>query len=339
MVNLTESGKASLDARIKEIIESKTVPGFNLGIANVDGEIYFNGGGPQNIADPDGPTVDADSVFWICSQTKLITSLAALRLIELGKISYDTVAADHIPQLRNLVIVKDGSAEATPAKTAITVKHLLNHSSGLFYPISKRQAVDGSLNDGYSLKEMYVAEDPLAYFFKTIQGDLPGVPIRFEPGTDFVYGWSSDMLGFVLEKVTGQTLEQIFKEHIFDPLGMESTFYLTPEVRKRLVNMSYRNAATGALALLVDQLAVIEQDPAKLSLHFGGVGLYTSMRDYLKLLRHLLRINAGLPVSNAILSLDTVQKIFVPTLTDAGSKSLSDMVVMSDTQHSVAMGL
>ncbi|KAF8909682.1 beta-lactamase [Gymnopilus junonius] len=318
MTTLSSSCKQNLDEFIDAALKTKKTPGFILGVTNVDGEIYFHGGGPKVVNDDASGEINQDSVFWLCSQTKLIASLAGLILIEQGKISMDTPVADYFPQLRNPVIVDSTSPQTTfrPATAVMTVKHLLNFSSGLFY--GDRPDSDGSLPPPYTSKEMHAAEDPYSAWFQTLKGDLPGVPLKFEPGTDFVYGWSADVLGFLVEKVTGQTLEEFLQEHIFKPLGMETSFYLTPNLRERLVDLACR-AKDGSLSPWAGQLKIIEQDPARVQLHLGGVGLYGSVRDYLKLLRHLMQLK----VENPILRRETVAEMFVPALPEAGEKAIS----------------
>ncbi|KDR77245.1 hypothetical protein GALMADRAFT_246541 [Galerina marginata CBS 339.88] len=338
MTTISPEGKQALDNFIKETLDAKKVPGFVLGVSNIDGEIYFHGGGPNVVDDPASGDINADSVFWLCSQTKLIAALAALKLLDQGKINLDTVVGDYFPELRNPVIIdqSSGNSTSTPAKTAITVKHLLNFTSGLFYPFSPEAPF--LLPEGYHSKDIHAAADPVSAFFSLIKGDLPGVPLKFEPGTDFAYGWSSDVLGFLVEKVSGQTLEQFCKEHIFNPLGMETSFYLTPELRQRLVNLSFREK-DGTLRSWANQVEIIEQDPAKLKLHLGGVGLYSSMRDYLKLLRHLMQIHAGKSVANPILKPETVHEIWVPALSDTAAKSVSEIVQLPDLNWGTTMAI
>ncbi|KAF8905737.1 beta-lactamase [Gymnopilus junonius] len=339
MTAFSENGKQALDNLIKGTLDSKKTPGFILGVSNTDGEIYFNGGGSRIQNDLGSGEVNPDSIFWICSQTKLITAVAGLKLIELGKLAFDTPVADYLPQLRDPVIADSVSTTKTtfrPAKNVLTVRHLFNFTSGLFYPQDEETVTTGSLHRGYYSKEVHVAEDPLDEWFNILKGDLPGVPLKFEPGTDFVYGWSSDVLGFVIEKASGQTLDQFFKEHIFKPLGMQSSFYLTPELEKRLVDLSWREK-DGRLSPWSDQLPIIERDPVKLKLNLGGVGLYSSMRDYLKLLRHLLQINVGKPVVNPILTQESVHSIWVPALPEAGEKSIDEFVFLP-FPHSLQWG-
>jgi CubicO group peptidase (beta-lactamase class C family) len=107
-----------------------------------------------------------------------------LKLIEQGKLNLNTQIADYLPEFRNPVIVDRLSSQRKvlrPAKTAVTVKHLLNFSSGLFYPIEEGQPMRFGINTS---KEMHQATDPSSRFFKLIMGDLPGMPLKFEPGTD-----------------------------------------------------------------------------------------------------------------------------------------------------------
>ncbi|KAJ3509603.1 hypothetical protein NLJ89_g5134 [Agrocybe chaxingu] len=339
MATLSPSGKRALDNFIKESVERGKVPGFVLGVSNLDEEIYFQGGGPSVVGNPTSGEVNPDSVFWICSQTKMIASLAVLKLIDLGRLSLDTPMGDYIPEFKNPIIVNKTSTQKTsfrPAETVVTVKHVLNFAAGLFYPVV-REDLNG-LPVGYISKDVHVAPDPVQHFFRIIIGELPALPLKFEPGTNFVYGWSADMLGILVEKVSGRTLEEFCKEHIFEPLGMKTSFHLTPDLRQRLVNLAFRDE-NGNLHPWAEQVPIMEQDERKVGLHLGGVGLYSSMRDYLKLLRHLMQINAGCSVRKPLWKRESVQSIFVPALTEKGSKSLSDFVMAPGTQWGTALAI
>ncbi|KDR77346.1 hypothetical protein GALMADRAFT_225461 [Galerina marginata CBS 339.88] len=321
MVKITSSGKEALDALAARIVSEKKIPGFVFGASSVDEEIYFNGGGDKIVNDPTSGKVDENTVFWVCSMTKFIVHLAALQLIEQGKFTADNPVSDFFPDFATLLILSDTSSPTlsppfTQAKTIMRVRHLLNFSSGLFYPAPPVPNA--------SLPPSYVAphnkEDPHGEFFKNVKGDLPGIPIRFEPGTDFAYGYSSDILGFIVEKVTGKTLEQYVQANVFQPLGMGSSFYRTSDLIKRSLSLTFRRA-DGVLEPWNDQVQLTEQDHEKVSLFLGGIGIYTPLRDYLTLLRHLLQIQSG-KSTKGILSQATVDELFVPVLTDAGSKSL-----------------
>jgi len=157
-------------------------------------------------------------------------------------------------------------------------------------------------------------------FFKILKGSLPGVPLNFEPGTDFAYGFSSDCAGFIVERLSGKSLEEYFQEFIFAPLGIKSaSFYLTPDRRERLLPLSFRNK-DGTIERW-KKPPVIDQEPAHVRVHLGGVGLYASQRDYLAILRHLLQIKFG-RATNPILSLASVNLMFEPTLPPRAAATL-----------------
>jgi CubicO group peptidase (beta-lactamase class C family) len=146
-------------------------------------------------------------------------------------------------------------------------------------------------------------------------------------------------LGFIVEKISGLTLHQFCKQHILDPLGMESSsFYLTPNLRERLVDLTFRDNG-GPHQHWANQMEIIEQDPDKVRLLLGGAGIYSSMRDYLKILQHLLQIKVGYPITNPIFSRETVEQIFTPALTEQGSKSLSDFSNNPGTQWGAALAI
>ena len=158
------------------------------GAANLDEEIYFNGGGPSVVGDPSSGEVGPDSIMWICSQTKLIAlvssssrlshhflnwfigscQLAALKLVEQGKITFDTPVADYFPEFRNPIIVDRTDTQKTsykPAKTVVTLKHLLTFTSGLFYPTGRDS---DDMTNGYSSKELHLSEDKTSEFFRIV---------------------------------------------------------------------------------------------------------------------------------------------------------------------------
>ncbi|KAJ7786689.1 beta-lactamase/transpeptidase-like protein, partial [Mycena olivaceomarginata] len=224
------------------------------------------------VGDLPSGSINEDTIFWVCSQTKLITTIAALQLIECGGIRLDTLVETILPELVNPVVVTDYDGAGcvcatTPAKGEITLA-----AGSITGRTGKRRPM----------------------------GSLIAVRLKFEPGTDFGYGFSTDCVGFIVERLSGKSLEQYFQDHIFAPLGITSaSFYLTPPLKNRLLPLSFRSES-GVIKLWKEP-SVIEQDPAHVRVHFGGVGLYASQKDYLAVLHHLLQIQAG-RVTNPILS-------------------------------------
>ena len=239
--------------------------------------------------------------------------LAGLKLVEQGKITFDTPVSDYLPEFRNPIIVPTQNTGFKPAETVVTLKHLLNFTSGLFYPVVAKNKTR------YASKEMHHSGDPASEFFKVVivrigvffwivwsrnLSHLPGRISRFtveirtwnrlqviplQPMRRItinsiilwivVYGWSADAVGFLVEKISGQTLEQFWyvwdavyvrswndpwnsKEHIFDPLNMKASFFLTPELSEKAVNLAYRDA-NGVLHPWANQIDILEQDSTK----------------------------------------------------------------------------
>ncbi|KAJ7134446.1 beta-lactamase/transpeptidase-like protein [Mycena epipterygia] len=330
MVFLSAAQKDKFDSILSEAVESKSTPALFAGITNVDEVIYMHQTGTKLVDDPSSGAINEDTVFWLCSQTKLITSIAAMQLIEQGKIELDTYVEQILPELANPVIVTGyddaGKPLTTPAKSKITFGQLLNHSSGLDY------SVDRTIPANYMplpYSHRYQPGEDVSTFFKLTQGSLSGQPLRHEPGTDFSYGFSSDCAGFIVERLSGKTLEQYFQEHIFVPLGIKSaSFYLTPSLKERLLPLSRNNNGT------IEKWngpPVCDLDPVNVRVHLGGVGLYSSQKDYLTILRHLLQIKAG-RATNPILTLASVNTMFEPSLPQACAATM-DTVAESYFKH------
>ncbi|KAJ6562001.1 beta-lactamase/transpeptidase-like protein [Mycena capillaripes] len=328
----------SFDRILADAVSSKSTPAMFFGVTTADGPIYLRAAGAKFVDDPKGGTIDEDAVFWLCSQTKLITTIAALQLIEQGKIALDTAAETVLPELANPVVVTSYDEAGwvrttTPAKAKITVAHLLNHTSGLDHWADRAMPLN-KLPPAQSHR--YKDDEGVSTYFKIIKGSLPGVPLKCEPGTNFTYGFSSDCLGFIVERLSGKSLEQYFQDHIFAPLGITSaSFYLTPPLKERLLPLSYRTKS-GVLETW-NLPSEMEQDPARVRVHFGGLGLYASQKDYLTLLRHLLQIKAG-SASKPILSSASVDSLFTPTLPPAAATTLHGFVGFIHPRLDILLG-
>ncbi|KAF8902601.1 beta-lactamase/transpeptidase-like protein [Gymnopilus junonius] len=242
------------------IAEGK-VPGASYAVTSLDQELYYGEAGLKSFENPSAGKINDKSLFWICSQTKLVVTL-----IEAGKVSYETPVAGIIPELANPVVLDDVTSPTSgfkPARNTILVKHLLNHSSGLHYPPHGKVTPD-DLNPAYT---------SIAY-----EAGFPSVPLAFEPGTSWMYGYSCDIIVFVAERVTGKSIQEYCKEHIFGPLGLtRMTFHLTPGLKEDLVHLTYRRK-DGKLEKWADQLV---PHPNLVEVILGGIGLYSTLKDYL----------------------------------------------------------
>ncbi|KAJ6507849.1 beta-lactamase/transpeptidase-like protein [Mycena vitilis] len=318
--SLSTAHKDALDRISFDAVSSKSTPALFFGVTTADGPLYTRTAGTKVVDDPTSDAIDEDTVFWLCSQTKLITAIAALQLIERGKIQLDTPVETVLPELADPVVVTSYDeagwvCTTTPAKGKIVFSQLFNHSSGLDY-WADRMTPSTDLPEAYTHR--YKKGEDVSTFFKLMKGSLPGIPLKCEPGTKFTYGFSTDCVGFIVERLSGKSLEQYFQDHIFAPLGITSaSFYLTPRLKDRLLPLSYRTKG-GTLERWKGE-PVTEQDPAQVRVHMGGVGLYASQKDYLTVLRHLLQIKAG-SATSPILSCASVDSIFAPSLPPVAAK-------------------
>ncbi|EDR10572.1 uncharacterized protein LACBIDRAFT_317165 [Laccaria bicolor S238N-H82] len=319
MSSLSSEGKALLDDKIARACHESKIPSVVFGVSSMTEELYFGAAGLRDLGKPSSGNVDESSVLWVCSMTKLVTTIAILQLVEQKRISLDAVVSEIIPELKDPVVLNDPFAEEPtfkPAKTKITLAHLLNHSSGLFV----REKHDPPYALPTLLTGDYGPTDPVGLFYARNREKFPAIPLKFEPGSDFSYGQSTCTIGFIIEKISGQSLEEYCQMHIFKPLGIRATFYLTPDYKARSVAFSFREPS-GEFVSWASQVPVIEQDPKKVHLILGGLGMYTSLQDYLSLCRHLLQIRAGF-AENPILSVDSVLSLFKSTLNETAARSV-----------------
>ncbi len=253
--------QAVLDAAVAEGI----APGLTAAVARADGSDEVYAAGVRGIAD--ATPMDPDTVFWIASCTKAITSAAALQLVERGVLDLDAPLGDRLPALAAPRVLDgvdgDGKPRLRPARRPITLRALLTHTSGMAYD--------------------FCNADMAAYFAATGESIVtPGAPLAFDPGEGWQYGTGIDAAGWVIEAATGQGLDAYLAEHIFGPLGMADTgFAPGPDRRAGL----HARGSDGVFAPL---------DPfAQPQLLWGGGGLSSTARDYLKFLRAVVGDGAG----------------------------------------------
>ena len=175
----------------------------------------------------------ADTVFWIASMTKAITSAAAMQLVEQGKLVLDEPIANILPELARPQVLEGfdaaGEPRLRPARRAITLRHLITHTSGFVYDIWNPEM------------GRYMERKDIPGII-TCRNAALDLPLAFDPGDAWDYGTGIDWVGKAVERVSGQQLGEYFAEHLFEPIGMTDTgFRLTPERRGRLAGMHARN--------------------------------------------------------------------------------------------------
>ncbi len=279
--------KAQIDQVLRQKSEAKEIPGV-VAMAATGKEVIYQGAyGKRDLSKDDAMT--ADSVFWIASMTKAITSAAGMQLVEQGKLSLDAPIGKVLPDLAAPQVLEGfdakGEPKLRPAKKPITLRHLMTHTAGFAY-------------------DMWNG-DMVKYLEKT---GTPGIiscqhaalktPIMTDPGTRWEYGTNIDFVGKAVEAASGKKLDAYLRDHMFAPLGMTDTgFKLGDAQRKRLVAMHSR-AEDGSLAPIPFEL---EQNP---EFHMGGGGLYGTAADYIKFTQMIL--NKGRGNGNQVLKAETV---------------------------------
>jgi CubicO group peptidase (beta-lactamase class C family) len=232
-----------------------------------------------------------DTLFRIASQTKALTSVAVLQLIEEGKLSFSQPVSDIIASFANtaVVVTKDGATNTVPAKRPITLRDLLTHTAGISYGTQPDIAAQ------YHAKGLGPAAGSGWYFADKHDAvcesmeRLGTLPFVAQPGEAFVYGYNTDVLGCVVERVSGQSLDQYFKARILDPLGMTDTFfYVPPSKRERLaaVYQSVNGRAERSPEGAKGQGSYVEGPRRSFS---GGAGLVSTAKDYARFLEMIRR--------------------------------------------------
>lgn len=261
-----------------------------------------------------------DNIFRIASQTKAITSVAIMILFEEGKLLLDDPVSKYIPAFaKQQVLDKFNPADTTyttvPAKKEITIRELLTHTSGLGYAqIGSREAnaiyAKHNLTAGIGVKDDKLLD---------AMNRLAKLPLMHQPGEKWTYGLNTDLLGCLVEVISGMSLDEFFRTRIFEPLNMTDTYFTIPKNKaSRLVKL-YREDSTGKLVKsetnLLNGKAITPDYPLEGSTYFsGGAGLSSTIYDYGVFLQMLL--NGGIHNGKRILSRNTVRMMIINQIGD-----------------------
>ena len=306
---------AAIDTSLRGAVERKDVPGVVALITDRERVLYQGAFGVADVAT--GRPLTPDALFRIASMTKPVTTVALMQLVEQGRLGLDDPAEKYLPELAGLKVIesfdaKTGDYRLRPAARPPTVKHVLTHTSGLAYPFTSAIWRDFKPRAGE------------AYPF--------GGPLLFDPGERWHYSTSTDVAGRLVEVVSGQKLEDYFREHIFTPLKMNDTSYNVPEAKgPRLVAQQRRagDKMDGAVVLQSPQPGLTVAAPV------GGGGLASTADDYGRFVRMFL--NGGTLDGVRVLKAETVAlmgqnqigAVSVPALKTALARS-ADFTFIAD---------
>ena len=261
-------GSQAIDTSLRAAIERKDVPGVVALVTNRERVLYHRAFGVADVST--GRPLTADAMFRIASMTKAVTSLALMQLVEQGRLGLDDPGEKYLPELVGLKVFESfdaatGAYKLRPAARPATVRHFLTHTSGLAYPFTSAIWRD----------------------FKPAAGEkYPfGGPLLFDPGERWHYSTSTDVVGRLVEVVSGQKLEDYFRQHIFAPLKMDDTSYNVPQDKGPRMVAAHQRAGDrmdGDIVLQPTQPALTIPAP------IGGGGLASTASDYGRFVRMLL---------------------------------------------------
>ena len=328
VIGCTNSENSRIDLERLKVVEelliddinNNKIPGAVVLVGNEKGIVYRKAFGVKNPLTNE--KYSTDDIFRIASMTKAITSIAVLKLWEDGRINLDDPIEKYIPEFRDTEILetfneKDSSYSSKPSTKKITIRQLLTHTSGVGYDF-----IDGNPSIKaifHKKKQSFMKNGVMCFCDEDVTigeaiRNLADVPLHHEPGEKFTYSMGLDVLGYMIEIVSGKKLDVFYREEIFDPLDMNDTYFYLPDSKKeRLVPVQTKKD---------DNWVIFEDDrfnenyPVEGERKFfaGGCGLSSTVEDYYKFLS--VFINNGKYKGKSFIGKQTNDLLFQNQLPD-----------------------
>ena len=302
-VGISAERLEKIDAMLEKAMAEEQIPGAVALVAR-NGRIVYHKAFGQ--ASDDGTELQKDAIFRIASQTKAITATAVMMLWEEGHFQLDDPISKYIPEFANVQVLKefnpaDSSYTGTPAKTLITIRHLLTHTSGLGYGMIDGDERMRKIYQKAGIVELFTTDDINI-------GDntrkLAALPLHHEPGERFTYSLGLDVLGYFVEVISGQAFDEFLRTRIFDPIGMDDTwFYLPKSKTDRLVAIQEKK--DGEWKNYPSTFYDPNYPASDGNFFSGGAGLSSTALDYANFLQ--MYLNKGNYNGNLILSPTTIE--------------------------------
>ena len=300
-VGLSEERLGRLEEVVQSYVDDDAIAGAVTLIARKGGQAHVRAYG---MADRDsGTPMRPEAIFRIASMTKPVTSVAVMLLYEEGRFKLNDPVGQYLPALTSLDVLTpsddgDGAYRRVPARQPVTIRHLLTHTSGIGY---RFLGEFGPSSEQRVLSELYRdagVADGLAEHDGTIEGLVTALgqsPLLHEPGAAFTYGQSSDVLGRLVEVLSGTTFDKFLRTRLLEPLGMNDTYFYIPDAKAdRLASLYTPNAARGLDEVegTVEGQHLIYSATYSTGEHrnyfAGGAGLSSTVHDYARFLQMLL---------------------------------------------------
>ncbi len=283
LVGVDASRLARIDTHLARYVDAGKLAGWQVHVSRRGQTVHSQVYGSRDLEA--GLPVEVDTLWRIYSMTKPITAVVAMSLYEQARFSLNDELSRYLPEFADMRVLVGGNAEqpkTVPATEPIRLWHLLSHTAGLTYAFTRSSVLD----EVYRLAGADPIQDPSADL-ETMCGRWASLPLMFEPGTAWNYSVATDVLGRVIEVITGQTLEEAFAEVVLGPLGMTDTrWWVDGSDTQRLAALYVPNPATGA-ALRYDAMGDMALAPPKML--SGGGGLVSTAADYARFTQLLAR--------------------------------------------------
>ncbi len=328
---------------IDKAVENREVAGVNMLVFQNGKELYYAQGGYADIEKK--IPMNRDTICHLYSQTKPITAAAAMLLMQDGLIDLNQPVSDFFDSFKKQKCLIDGKVKKVPADKHVRLIDLLNMTSGLVYPGLNTEAERCTTALFTEAIRRLDSNKPMTTIeFAERIGEFP---LQFIPGSFFQYGTSADVLGAVIEKVTGMKYGEFLKERLFDPLEMKDTAFFVPEEKMDRMSGIYKRSK-GNIKQDHGNHLIIRSDGRPNAFESGGAGLYSTLDDYMHFGQMLL--NNGTYKSKEILTPETVRFMTNSSLTPMQQKAFDNwqgleghtygnlMRIMTDPAQAVIIG-
>ena len=318
-VGLSEDSLKVATQRLHRYVDEGKLPGTFVRIIKNGKVVYDDKYGLIDITQ--NKPIEEESLYRIFSMTKPITAVAIMKLYDQGKLNLDDPVSQYIPEFSETQVYKneDGKHSSEPQKNPMTIRHLLTHTSGIPYGW-ERSYTDSIYNARQPMRQDWTVGE--------MSQDLATIPLKFQPGTQWNYGLGIDVAGFIVEVVSGKTLDAYFRSEIFDPLKMNDTRFYVSKEKKAQLSTLYTYDENKELVVVNDPL--IEKIPglnAPPKLLLGGAGLISTLTDYEKFCRMLL--NKGILDGKRVLSEEAAEMVMTNQYPD-------EMKAIAETGHGLS---
>lgn len=274
-------------SRIQELLWTMTESGFVSGancmvLQGGEEQCYYEAGMRDLAA---GLPMTRDTIFRLYSMTKPVTAAAAMILLEEGRIDLYDPVSDYLPGFRNQKVMTDGML--TSLKRPVVIQDLLNMTSGLTYP---GEGCPTELHTNQLMDEVITRlSSPQALTTLEIMNRLGTIPLAFQPGEKWQYGMSADVLGAVIEVVSGMRFGDFLRQRIFDPLAMNDTGFFVPAKKQDRLAKVYQDQGKGLEEFHFPHLGISNDMKTPPAFESGGAGLVSTIDDYARFAQMLLQ--------------------------------------------------